>query len=103
MEYPELSQLGLSENEIKVYICLLKLGSSKVEDISQHVSLPRTTIYGLLKSLFEKGIASNVIKSGVKYFSGIGPEQLVSIQKEKIQALEKIAPALENMKESVGK
>lgn len=103
MDYPELAQLGLLESEVKVYLCLLKLGNSKVEEITQHVSLPRTTIYGILKSLANKGIVSNVIKSGVKYFSAIEPEQLIQMQKEKILALERIAPTLESMKGSMGK
>ncbi|MBN2052230.1 helix-turn-helix domain-containing protein [Candidatus Woesearchaeota archaeon] len=102
MEYEELRRLGWSENEIRVYIGVLELGSAKVDAISKRMPLPRTTIYGILKSLLEKGTVSYVIKSGVKYFTAIDPRRLVSIQEEKIGALKRILPQLEIIKQTVG-
>ncbi|MCX8194061.1 MAG: hypothetical protein N3G19_01735 [Candidatus Pacearchaeota archaeon] len=101
MEYAALKQLGLRENEIKVYISLLELGVSKVDAISKRVPLPRTTIYGILKSLLEKGLVSYVIKSGIKYFEATDPKRLLLIEKEKIQVLQNLIPSLEKIKETV--
>ncbi len=101
MEYGELKQLGLSENEIKVYIAVLELGTVKAGSIAKRVPLPRTTIYGVLKSLIEKGIASYVIKSGVKYFTATDPKRLLSIQQEKAEIIKKLLPQLEIIKQTV--
>lgn len=102
MDYEELRQLGWSQNEIKVYVGVLEIGSAKVDAISKRVPLPRTTIYGILKSLLEKGLVSYVIKSGVKYFIASDPRRLVSIQEEKTEILKKMLPQLEIIKQTVG-
>jgi len=101
MEHDTLKQLGLSENEIKVYIALLEIGTSKVEAISKRVPLPRTTIYGILKSLLEKGLCSYVIKASIKYYEAADPKRLLLIEQEKVQALQKVIPTLEKIKETV--
>lgn len=101
MEYATLRQLGLKENEIKVYISLLELGVSKVDTISKRVPLPRTTIYGVLKSLQEKGLVSYVIKEGIKHFEATDPKRLLLIEKERLQMLQNLIPSLEKIKETV--
>jgi len=103
MEYAELKQLGLSENEIKVYVALLELGNSKVDAISKRVPLPRTTIYGILKSLLEKGLVSFVIKAGIKHYEATEPKRLFITEQEKLQALQKIIPNLEQIRQTVVK
>ena len=40
-----LKEYGLSDNEIKVYITLIKTGESTVQNIAKNSNLPRTTIY----------------------------------------------------------
>ena len=103
MEFEEsLRNLGLSHNEIRVYIALLKLGNSKVDGITKQVSLPRTTIYGILKSLLEKGLVSYVIMSGIKHYEATGPKRLLVKEQEKILLLKKIIPSLEEIKNTVG-
>ena len=98
----ELKILNLSDNEIQVYIALLELGSSKVDGLTKRVALPRTTIYGLLKSLLEKGMVSYVIKGSIKYFIAVEPKHLISMQKEKVETLRKIVPELEKIKGTIG-
>lgn len=97
-----LRKLGLSNNEIKVFIALLELGTSKADKISKRSPLPRTTIYGLLKSLIERGLVSYVVKSGVKHYEATAPERLLSMEEEKVAQLKKIIPQLESLKQTIG-
>lgn len=101
MDFEELKSLGWSENEIKVYVAVLQSGEAKVEFISSRIPLPRTTIYGVLKSLQEKGIISYVIKGGIKYFIATDPDRLISIEQEKIESVKKILPSLNEIKKTV--
>ncbi len=103
MDFEELRTMGWTENEVKVYISLLELGSAKVDSIAKRISKPRTTIYSILTTLTEKGVVSHAIKSGVKYFIASDPEKLISDQEEKISRLKKILPELNSIKQTVGK
>ena len=60
-----LSELGLSEGEIKVYMALLKLGSSPVSALKEETKLHRTTIYDFIEKLLNKGLVNHVIKNNV--------------------------------------
>lgn len=98
---PALPEIGLNENERKVYLELLKLGPSKVNELSKRLNLPRTTVYTLLDSLIRKGLSSYIIQSGIKIFEASDPKKLLSILEEKREALNKILPDLEAMKRSI--
>jgi sugar-specific transcriptional regulator TrmB len=58
----ELKQIGLSSNEVKVYLLLIKSGQSSVQAITTQTSIPRSTVYETLKSLLEKGLIEEVIE-----------------------------------------
>lgn len=97
-----LKDLGLTESEIKVYVALLEIGTTKVDILAKRVNLPRTTVYGLLNSLLEKGIVSYVIKSGVKNYEATSPQRLIIREKERTEELKKAVPELESLEKSVG-
>lgn len=96
-----LKDLGLSEKEVKVYLALLSLGQSTVNDISKKSKLNRVTTYDVLKYLQEKGLVSYVIKSGVKYYESAEPRKLLGDLQEKQAKVKSILPELEALKESV--
>lgn len=96
-----LLDLGLTRNEILVYIANLKLGSSRVEEISRKAGIIRTTTYDVLDSLVRKGFSASVIKSGVRYYSVTEPGQLLSLLDEKKKKVEAVLDELEGMKKSV--
>ncbi len=96
-----LKEYGLSNNEIKVYLASLALGTSKVNEIARKADLLRTTTYEVLKTLVEKGLVSYVIKSGVRYFEVADPNKLISILEEKKEKVALILPELESLKKSV--
>ena len=54
--HPELKELGFSDNEIKIYLTILKSHGMIVARINELTGIPRPTIYDTLNSLIEKGI-----------------------------------------------
>lgn len=93
----KLKEIGMSEKEAKVYIILLKMGSSTASKISKKSNLNRVTTYSLLESLKNKGFVSYSIKSGVKYFESADPKTLLSSLKEKKENLKSVLPKLKKI------
>lgn len=93
-----LQELGLNENEARIYLALLKLGASKVNDIAGKTNLPRTFVYEVLRGLISKGLVSYSIISGIRNYEAADPSRLKGILKEKEEKLDRILPELKQMK-----
>ncbi len=84
-----LQEIGLTQNEIKVYLALLDLGESKTGEILKKSGLNSGRIYEILDSLQKKGLVSFIVKSGVKFFSPADPKRVNDYLNEKRQIVEK--------------
>lgn len=71
-----LETIGLNKNEVAVLLVLLERGPSLVSAIAKAAGLNRSTTYGVLKLLSDKGLASSVKKDGVMRYQSIAPDQL---------------------------
>lgn len=94
-----LEELGLGKNEVKVYLALLSLGESKVDEISKKSGIYRRTIYDALKGLIKKGLVNYIIKGKKKYFTASNPKTLLNLAKEKENQIKKILPTLLALRE----
>ena len=65
----QIRELGLTENEAKVYLILLRDGEMNPSEISQKLSLHRGYVYDALERMREKGVANLSVKQNKKYFS----------------------------------
>lgn len=92
-----MKNLGLIDNEIKVYLLLLKRGVSLASDVAQDTGLHRTHTYDILNSLIKKSIVSYVIRENRKYFQAVNPEQLDSLLNDKKEELEKSEDKLKSL------
>ena len=63
-----LKSVGFTSAEIKVFMALLELGSSTVTQIVEKSGTTSSKIYELLDKLIRKGLVSQVIKAGRKYY-----------------------------------
>ncbi|MBT7931759.1 hypothetical protein HN698_07665 [Candidatus Woesearchaeota archaeon] len=98
-----LEKAGLTNNEIKVYLALLSLGSVSAGEIIKKSELHRAAVYDTLERLMDKGLVSYVIKANRKYFEAAMAKNLVEIiEKKEKQELLKIIPDLE-AKRKLGK
>ena len=90
-----LRDLGLADKEIRVYIALLGMGVSRVQEIAKEAKLLRTTVYEVLDSLIGKGLVSYSIKSGVRHFETAEPAKLRHVVEERRRKVLEIMPELE--------
>jgi len=97
----ELKELNLDDNEVRIYLSCLSLGSSKVNEIAKHSRLIRTTTYGVLRSLVQKGLISTILKDNITYFQAANPKELLNILDEKKRKISSIMPKLEKIREFV--
>ena len=96
MQVSTLKSIGLSEGEAKVYLALIKLGSSFAGELTSKAQINRTNVYGALERLIEKGLVSFVISDGKKFFSPTSPKRLKELLEEKQQKLDSELPSLES-------
>ncbi|MBW2990770.1 hypothetical protein KY348_03630 [Candidatus Woesearchaeota archaeon] len=93
----ELIKLGLTEGEAKVYLALLRLGSSTVGPIIKKAKVANSKVYSILQRLIEKGLASYVLKEKTKYFNAVPPTRLsdyLDKQEQELQQNRTILKAL---------
>ncbi|MBD3361756.1 hypothetical protein GF358_03110 [Candidatus Woesearchaeota archaeon] len=92
-----LSELGLSKNEINVYLTLLELRTAKVTEIAIAAKLHRSNVYDALNRLINKGLVSYYARENKKIYEVVDPEQLMNLLKAKEIKLQKIMPELKIM------
>ena len=108
MDETVLQKIGLSKNEIKVYLELLAQGESTSGPLIKNTALNSSKVYENLARLQKKGLVSYVKKTNKKYFQAANPERLLEYMDEKKKLLEdekseieKILPEIKaNMKMS---
>ncbi|MFH1401214.1 MAG: helix-turn-helix domain-containing protein [Nanoarchaeota archaeon] len=97
MDIHELSKIGLTEGEIKVYSALLTLGECTKSALAKESGVAPSNIYDITNRLTEKGIISTATINGVAHFSAADPTHLLSFieQKEKdIQTQKEVAETI---------
>lgn len=94
--------LGLKENEAKVYLASLKLGQSTVGQISDLADVQRTFVYDILADLKEKSLISEIELRNVKHYSAVSVNQFKKIQQDKLKKFENLIPELKAIEKTVG-
>jgi sugar-specific transcriptional regulator TrmB len=87
-----LRRLGLSKNEVRVYLYIARTGEHKASEISEALSLHRTETYRILRDLEKKGLVSSVFEKPLKFIATAfeqALEVLIETKKMKINLLEK--------------
>lgn len=86
--------LGLTKNEVEVYLTLLKSGAITVNDIGAKSGLHRQVCYDALERLLEKGFVSYFLKENKKYFQALEPHKILDYLQEKIESVKEVLPEL---------
>ena len=95
-QYRIFRSLGLTENESKVYMTLLDLGTAQAGHITEKSGIHRRNVYDSLSRLMGKGLVSFVTVNNKKMFSPVNPRRFLEIISEK-------KFELENLKNDFGK
>lgn len=91
-----LQQLGLTSEEIEVYITTLRLGTATVLQIAQTVDIPRTTVYLLIDSLVAKGLLVQEVQEKKKFFIPESPQKLLQLAQQQKESLTKTISTLQS-------
>lgn len=92
-----LKNLGLNDQEISIYLCLLRLGGSKASAVARELGIKRTTSYPLLKQLASKGFVNLYFRNNTRFYYAARPSKVSAIFQKKLDAFEKLIPHLEMM------
>lgn len=94
METTYLREIGMTDNEIRIFLELLKMKEALASDLSERARVNRTLTYQILNKLMKRGLISYVIKNNTKYFKAAHPSKLLDFLKEKEMNIQKIIPKL---------
>lgn len=101
MEVEEsLRNAGLTGNESKVFIQLLKYGEMSANIIAKNIGMDRTLTYTVLNHLIEKGLVNYVITSNKKVFKASDPSNLLNPIREKEVYVKELISKLKNIEKS---
>ena len=82
-----LQDIGFSEGEEKVYLALLRLGTSTTGKIAKEAAVSRSKLYEILEKLSRKGVISHFKKNNVSNFTASHPENIVEYLKKREKEL----------------
>ena len=85
---PLLEEMGLSKNEIKIYLILLKLGFTTTGAIIKQTGIHNSKVYDGLERLTNKGLVTHVIVANIKHFRAVNPERLLDFLDDKKKSIE---------------
>ncbi len=90
----QLKEIGLTDNEAKIYILLLKEGQMNPAEISQKLGLHRGYVYDALERMQEKQVVNFIFQKNKKFFQATKPLNLLELLKLKFESFQKIIPEL---------
>jgi len=90
----KLAEIGLTPNQITVYLELIKAKKCRASVIIDNTKLHRSIVYTCLDDLMVKGLASKLTQNGVAVFEASSPKNLVEMMDTKRRAAETVADDL---------
>ncbi len=89
-----LINLGLSEEEILVYLSTLDNGSATVLELARNTGIPRTTVYLLIDSLTDKKLLKLSSDTKKKQYLPASPEDLIHLAQAKKEQMQETLHSL---------
>jgi|CXWL01.1.fsa_nt_gi sugar-specific transcriptional regulator TrmB len=86
-KYDILDEFGLGDDESRIFAFLIAHPQTSVAELALNVGIKRTTLYGLIEKLKNKGIVTESEKDGVKSYSAVTKEKLEVLIEERIAKL----------------
>lgn len=97
----QLHELGLTDNEVRIYLVLLRQDTLNPAEIAGKLGLHRSYTYDTLERMQEKGVVNSVLKNNKRCFQATSPENLVELLKFRLEQFQKIVPDLTKAMRSV--
>ncbi|MFA6099763.1 MAG: helix-turn-helix domain-containing protein [Patescibacteria group bacterium] len=93
----KLAEIGLTPNQITVYLELIKAKKCRANVIIKSTKLHRSIVYTCLDELLAKGLASKLTQNGVAVFEASSPKNLIEMIDTKRRSAEALAEELSKM------
>jgi len=87
-----LKEIGLKEDEANVYLSALSLGTTSILKIARATNIKRTTVYGIVDSLKEKGLMRIELKGLKQFYAVENPERLEIMLERRKNDFSKMLP-----------
>jgi sugar-specific transcriptional regulator TrmB len=87
MDTEILMRIGLTEGEVKVYLALIHVGRTSAGPLTKEANVARSKLYEILDRLSKKGLASQSIRNGRKYFSATEPSRIIDFLEKKEESI----------------
>ncbi len=91
-----MQTLGLSETEAKVYLEVLKMGPSPVQEIATVVGLSRVSIYAVIESLTKLGLMTSMEKGKKQLYAVEPPERVAALAEKRASDLGAVVKEIKN-------
>jgi HTH-type transcriptional regulator, sugar sensing transcriptional regulator len=92
MDKKILEKIGLTEGESKVYLALLRLGTTTIGNIIKEANVSNSKVYDILDRLSKKGLVGTVIINNRRNFEPKDPKRLkefIELEEEKVKQKKK--------------
>ncbi|MCX6733363.1 MAG: hypothetical protein NTX63_00960 [Candidatus Peregrinibacteria bacterium] len=97
----ELMQLGLTDEEARVYLACVEIGGGPVSIVAKRAKVHRVSCYHTLENLEKKGFLSQFNKNGVRAFAPEPPETFLKKAEEQVNLAKGLLPQLHLMVSSL--
>ncbi len=85
-----LEEFDITSNESKVYVELLKLGSTLTGPLVERTELHRQQVYQALRELEKQDLVTVVIKNNRKHFTASSPDRIRTALEQKAQLADQL-------------
>lgn len=92
-----LSQMGLTQNQAKLYLCLLSLGKSTAGALAKQTGLARQEVYRVLQELYEGGLVEKTIDNPTGFQAVTIHEGILMLSLKKAKQYEQTQQRLEQL------
>ena len=92
-----LTKIGLSDEEVEVYLSLLEAGAQSATQLDKNTKVKRTYIYRIAAQLRDKGLVTEKKKGRATLFEPNSPDHLVSLAESKKVEAEQAQTSLEGV------
>ncbi len=99
----KLKEIGFSEKEVSVYLCIFQYQKISPARIATLTHINRPTVYNVAEGLIQRGLIAEDKAGKIKYFVSLGESAIQSIvnakQREIFNIKEKIPTIIESLKQ----
>lgn len=88
------TSLGLSKQEVAVYLAALELGEATVQELARKSGVKRTSIYNFIDKLKDRQILQETKRKQRSLFTATHPHQLLELAKLRLHELQNVMPQL---------